>query len=73
MRYEQSFYDSGELRWEQWYLDDKLHNEEGPAIIGYGRYGQVWWKQWFLHGVQYDEKEWSDLVFRKALEDKISG
>ena len=37
-----------------WYLDDKLHREDGPAIER-----KSGTKYWYLNDVQYTEVEWS--------------
>ena len=68
---EKGFYDNGELMWEEWFLDGKRHNEEGPAIICYKRDGSVEWEEWWLNGVEYSEEEWRDLVFRRAFEGAL--
>ena len=53
---EKGFYDNGELMWEEWFLDGKRHNEEGPAIICYKRDGSVEWEEWWLNGKRHNEE-----------------
>ncbi len=72
LRYTRAFYEDGSLKWKASWLGQELHNEEFPAVVYYSKYGDVEWQYWYLHGVEYDEKEWSDLVFRKALEGEMS-
>ena len=36
-----------------WYLNDKLHREDGPAIEYTNGY-----KEWHLNGTKYTEAEW---------------
>jgi len=63
--YEKTFYDSGELWQERWYLDGKLHNDEGPAIICYRRDGSVRWKEWFLDGKRHNEEGPTIICYRE--------
>jgi len=63
--YEKGFYDSGELWQEGWYLNGKLHNEEGPARIYYRRDGSVRWKEWFLDGKRHNEEGPAFIGYRE--------
>jgi len=56
LKHESSFYDNGELMWEEWSLDGEYHNDEGPAYIRYRRDGSVWWKEWRLNGKRHNEE-----------------
>ena len=47
-------YDKGELRW---YLDGKLHREDGPAIENIDGT-----KEWYINGTQLTEQEHTDLI-----------
>jgi len=71
LKYKKKFYESGELRWEEWSLDGEWHNEEGPTLICYRKDGSVSGKWWFLNGVEYSEEEWKEIVFRKVFEGAL--
>ena len=47
-------YDKSELRW---YLDGKLHREDGPAIENIDGT-----KEWYINGTQLTEQEHTDLI-----------
>ena len=40
--------------YKRWYLNDKLHRENGPAIEGTSGY-----KYWYLNDVEYTEEEFN--------------
>ena len=56
LEYKKKFYDSGELRWEKWWLDGEYHNEEGPAFVSYKKDGSVWREEWWLNGKRHNEE-----------------
>ena len=43
------YYSSGKIESEQWYLNGKLHREDGPAYIKYLYSGELWIKEWYLN------------------------
>jgi hypothetical protein len=51
-----------------WYLNGKLHREDGPAVEwADGR------KEWWLNGKQYSETEWEKLVKGESLTSASAG
>ena len=48
--YQEKFYPNGSIRWQEWYLNEKLHRENGPASIGYYSNGSIRSQTWFLNG-----------------------
>ena len=45
-----SYYQSGEVRYEQYYLDGKLHRVDQPAYISYYQSGEVYYEYYYLDG-----------------------
>ena len=43
-------YSTGELFSERWFVNDRLHRTDGPAIIHYYPTGEVKFADWFLNG-----------------------
>jgi len=59
------YYDNGQKKSERWYLNDKLHREDGPAIQHWYENGQKKSKRWWLNGKQHREdgpayQDWYD-------------
>ena len=49
----------------KWYNSKgKLHREDGPAMEYTGGH-----KEWYLDGVEYTEKEYTDLVFDNTYKE----
>ena len=42
---------------KSWYLKDKLHREDGPAVEWADGH-----KKWYLNGTSYTEAEWKDRL-----------
>jgi len=51
--------------YETWYINHKLHREDGPAII-YSKYGK---KCWYLNNKEYSFEEWCKIL-NKSDEEK---
>ena len=43
------YYNSGELEYERWYLNGKLHRTDGPASISYYESGEPRYEAWWLN------------------------
>jgi len=41
-----TYYNNGQRHSERYYIDGKLHREDGPAYIEYYKNGQMW-KEWY--------------------------
>ena len=64
LKYEKKFYDSGELKWEWWFLNGKHHNDDGPAFIWYRKNGSVWREGWYLNGKLHNEESPAFIGYR---------
>lgn len=51
----------------EWYKDDLLHREDGPAYQNY----EMRIKAWFLNGVQHNQEEFNEWLAKKELNDKL--
>ena len=64
IEYTVKVYDNGE---KHWYLDGKLHREDGPAVE---------WadgsKYWYLNGTKYTEKEFNEKMNPTVKELSVS-
>ena len=49
----ESFYNSGEIESKQWWINGKLHREEGPAFIEYSKSGEIEYVAWWLNGKRH--------------------
>ncbi len=45
--------EDGAPKKEFYFMDDKQHREDGPAVIEYGQSGDVLKELWFDRGVQF--------------------
>jgi hypothetical protein len=45
-----------------WYLNDRIHREDGPAYEGVD--GEI---QWFLNGKEYKEDDYWREIFKRGL------
>lgn len=50
------YYPNGYISYERYLLNDKNHNENGPAIIAYTEEGFEWISAYYLNGVHYTEQ-----------------
>ena len=49
-----------------WYLNGKLHREDGPAVEWSNQY-----KQWFINDVELTEEEFNQWLAKKQLKDNL--
>jgi hypothetical protein len=54
-------YESGNKERECWYIDDKKHNENGPAEILYYESGNKGREIWYIDGKELTEDEFNKL------------
>ena len=50
---------------KEYYLDDKLHREDGPAVIVFLEDGSIWCENYYLNGKQYSKEEYLKLISPK--------
>jgi antitoxin component YwqK of YwqJK toxin-antitoxin module len=50
------FYPNGRVCHQEWHLNGKHHNEEGPARIWYYEDGTVAYQEWLLDGKCHNEE-----------------
>jgi len=43
----------GSIESERWYLDDKQHRLDGPAVVRYYEDGSIYSKQWWVNGKRH--------------------
>jgi antitoxin component YwqK of YwqJK toxin-antitoxin module len=52
----EQFYFNGNLEVQEWFLDGKLHNEEGPASIWFYENGNIEKQSWCLNDEYHNEE-----------------
>jgi antitoxin component YwqK of YwqJK toxin-antitoxin module len=52
----EEFYVNGEVLRQEWHLNGKHHNEEGPAYISYYENGKLRFQEWCLNGKTHNEE-----------------
>ena len=52
---ERKYWDNGQKKSERWYLNDKLHREDGPAYQRWHKDGQKEYERWWLNGKRHRE------------------
>jgi antitoxin component YwqK of YwqJK toxin-antitoxin module len=65
------YYDSGEVSYEHYYLNDKRHREDGPARIGYYESGEVIYEDYFLNGKQVSKEEVELYRYEKQFDKEV--
>lgn len=45
-----SYYDNGNIDWQEWWNHGRLHRTDGPASIGYYENGNIHWQSWYIDG-----------------------
>lgn len=63
----EAYYPSGKIETQQWFLNNKLHNENGPACIWHYESGKIEYQWWFLDGKEYIEEEWKKECIIRTL------
>jgi hypothetical protein len=56
------YYDNGNMDYEHWHKDGKLHREDGPALISYYPNGNKRYEEWYLCQQEYTEPEHRELL-----------
>ena len=51
----ENFYKNGQKKYEKWYLNGKLHREDGPSIQYWYSNGQKRFEDWYLNGESHRE------------------
>jgi antitoxin component YwqK of YwqJK toxin-antitoxin module len=52
----ETFYPNGNVRFQEWRLNGKYHNEESPAYISYYENGNIAYQDWYLDGNCHNEE-----------------
>ena len=58
----QKVLDMGQIVFEAYYLNDKLHNEHGPAFKSWNNEGTLLGEVYYLNNVRMTQKEWEHRV-----------
>jgi antitoxin component YwqK of YwqJK toxin-antitoxin module len=53
---QETFYLNWNIKFQEWFLKGKLHNEDGPAKIEYYESGAVRGQDWLLNGKWHNEE-----------------
>jgi antitoxin component YwqK of YwqJK toxin-antitoxin module len=61
----EEFYADGNILRQEWYLNGKYHNEEGPAHIKYYKNGNIWHQAWYLNGKYHNEEGPGYIVYNE--------
>lgn len=74
------YYDNGNIWFEYYILDKKIHRKDGPAYIEYHQDGNIWFLHYYLNGlkhredgpahIEYDEKNRNILLEEYYLNGK---
>jgi hypothetical protein len=49
------YYENGQIKYQKWFINGKLHNENGPAYISYYENGQIEYQSLFINGNRHNE------------------
>jgi len=49
-----TFYYNGQIEYEEYYLNNKLHNPEGPAFKSWYDNGQIKYEEYYLNGKRHN-------------------
>jgi len=56
------YYENGKISSEFYYLNDKYHRTEGPAIIQYYENGKIRSEDYYIEGQEYPKLEYTKLI-----------
>jgi antitoxin component YwqK of YwqJK toxin-antitoxin module len=56
------YYENGQLRYEEYYLNDKRHNPNGPAYRRWYENGQLWYEGYYLNGKELTKEQFEDKM-----------
>jgi hypothetical protein len=49
------YYENGQIEYQEWLVNGKRHNENGPAHINYYKNGQIHYQSWKINGEFHNE------------------
>jgi antitoxin component YwqK of YwqJK toxin-antitoxin module len=49
------FYETGQIKYQEWIINENHHNENGPARIRYYQNGKIDYKEWWINGKCHNE------------------
>lgn len=62
------YYDNGQIELQRYYLNDKLHNENGPAHIEYYENGNLNYEKYYIDDVELDLTRFKHINKSKLIE-----
>jgi antitoxin component YwqK of YwqJK toxin-antitoxin module len=65
------YYENGQLRYEEYYLNDKRHNPNGPAYRRWYENGQLWYEGYYLNGKELTKEQFEDKMNKPSCADRI--
>ena len=63
---ERKYYKNGNIKKESYYLNDKHHRENGPAVIWYYKNKSIEVEEYFING-EYHREDGSAYIYYKSL------
>ena len=57
---------NGQVERESWYLNGRLHREDGPAIIWYHKNGQIEHEHWYFNSQSHRENGPAIIYYYKS-------
>ena len=51
------FFENGKKKREEWYKDNELHRDDGPAVSQWDESGNIVKEEYWLNGIEVDEEE----------------
>ena len=60
------YYSNGQIQYEQYFLNDKIHREDGPAYISYYQNGKIQYEDYYLNDILYAASD--SKTFQQDLE-----
>ena len=61
MQIEREYYENGQIRCERYYIDNKLHRENGPAVIHYNDNNEIKTEYYCIHGNNIHIEDYNDV------------
>ena len=58
------WYDTGQLKMEEWCIKGEMHRLDGPADCAWFANGQSRWYGWYINGVKYE----TEAEFKVAVD-----
>jgi len=64
------YYESGEKKYESWWVNDIQHKIDGPACITYYKDGTIYEEYW-INNTKLTKKEWEEYAIKEAIKEAL--